>query len=211
MALLLGDTAPDFEIDTTDGPIRFHDWIGDDWTIFFSHPADFTPVCTTELGYTARLKDEFAKRGAKAIALSVDPVDDHKSWIGDIEETQGVTMNFPIIADVDRQVSDLYQMIHPNADPKVTVRAVYIIDPNKKIRATFTYPPSAGRNFDEVLRLLDSLQLTDQHKAATPVNWKDGEDVIVVPSVSDEDAYKLFPKGYKTIKPYLRVTPQPNK
>ena len=211
MALLLGDTAPDFEIDTTDGPIKFHDWIGDDWTIFFSHPADFTPVCTTELGYTARLKDEFAKRGAKAIALSVDPVDDHKSWIGDIEETQGVTMNFPIIADVDRQVSDLYQMIHPNADPKVTVRAVYIIDPNKKIRATFTYPPSAGRNFDEVLRLLDSLQLTDQHKVATPVNWKDGEDVIVVPSVSDEDADKLFPKGYKTIKPYLRVTPQPNK
>ena len=211
MALLLGDTAPDFEIDTTDGPIRFHDWIGDDWTIFFSHPADFTPVCTTELGYTAKLKDEFAKRGAKAIALSVDPVEDHTKWVGDIEETQGVTMNFPIIADVDRQVSDLYQMIHPNADPKVTVRAVYIIDPNKKIRATFTYPPSAGRNFDEVLRLLDSLQLTDQHKVATPVNWKDGEDVIVVPSVSDEDADKLFPKGYKTIKPYLRVTPQPNK
>jgi alkyl hydroperoxide reductase subunit AhpC len=211
MALLLGDIAPDFEIDTTDGPIKFHDWIGDDWVIFFSHPADFTPVCTTELGYTAKLKDEFAKRGAKAIALSVDPVDDHKRWIGDIEETQGVTMNFPIIADVDRQVSDLYQMIHPNADPKVTVRAVYIIDPNKKIRATFTYPPSAGRNFDEVLRLLDSLQLTDQHKVATPVNWKDGEDVIVVPSLSDEDADKLFPKGYKKIKPYLRVTPQPNK
>lgn len=211
MALLLGDIAPDFEIDTTDGPIKFHDWIGDDWVIFFSHPADFTPVCTTELGYTAKLKDEFAKRGAKAIALSVDPVDDHKKWIGDIEETQGVTMNFPIIADVDRQVSDLYQMIHPNADPKVTVRAVYIIDPNKKIRATFTYPPSAGRNFDEVLRLLDSLQLTDQHKVATPVNWKDGEDVIVVPALSDEDADKLFPKGYKKIKPYLRVTPQPNK
>jgi alkyl hydroperoxide reductase subunit AhpC len=211
MALLLGDIAPDFEIDTTDGPIKFHDWIGDDWVIFFSHPADFTPVCTTELGYTAKLKDEFAKRGAKAIALSVDPVDDHKKWIGDIEETQGVTMNFPIIADVNRQVSDLYQMIHPNADPKVTVRAVYIIDPNKKIRATFTYPPSAGRNFDEVLRLLDSLQLTDQHKVATPVNWKDGEDVIVVPSLSDEDADKLFPKGYKKIKPYLRVTPQPNK
>jgi alkyl hydroperoxide reductase subunit AhpC len=211
MALLLGDTAPDFEIDTTDGPIKFHDWIGDDWVIFFSHPADFTPVCTTELGYTAKLKDEFAKRGAKAIALSVDPVDDHKRWIGDIEETQGVTMNFPIIADVNRQVSDLYQMIHPNADPKVTVRAVYIIDPNKKIRATFTYPPSAGRNFDEVLRLLDSLQLTDQHKVATPVNWKSGEDCIIVPSLSDEDADKLFPKGYKKIKPYLRVTPQPNK
>ncbi len=211
MALLLGDLAPDFEIDTTDGPIKFHDWIGDDWVIFFSHPADFTPVCTTELGYTAKLKEEFAKRGAKAIALSVDPVDDHKRWIGDIEETQGVTMNFPIIADVDRQVSDLYQMIHPNADPKVTVRAVYIIDPNKKIRATFTYPPSAGRNFDEVLRLLDSLQLTDQHKVATPVNWKSGEDCIIVPSLSDEDADKLFPKGYKKIKPYLRVTPQPNK
>jgi len=211
MALLLGDLAPDFEIDTTDGPIKFHDWIGDDWVIFFSHPADFTPVCTTELGYTAKLKDEFAKRGAKAIALSVDPVDDHKKWIGDIEETQGVTMNFPIIADVNRQVSDLYQMIHPNADPKVTVRAVYIIDPNKKIRATFTYPPSAGRNFDEVLRLLDSLQLTDQHKVATPVNWKSGEDCIIVPSLSDEDADKLFPKGYKKIKPYLRVTPQPNK
>ena len=211
MALLLGDTAPDFEIDTTDGPIKFHDWIGDEWTIFFSHPADFTPVCTTELGYTAKLKDEFAKRGAKAIALSVDPVEDHKSWIGDIEETQGVTMNFPIIADVNREVSNLYQMIHPNADPKVTVRAVYIIDPNKKIRATFTYPPSAGRNFDEVLRLLDSLQLTDQHKVATPVNWKSGEDCIIVPAVSDEDADKLFPKGYKKIKPYLRVTPQPNK
>ena len=211
MALLLGDTAPDFEIDTTDGPIKFHDWIGDEWTIFFSHPADFTPVCTTELGYTAKLKDEFAKRGAKAIALSVDPVEDHKSWIGDIEETQGVTMNFPIIADVNREVSNLYQMIHPNADPKVTVRAVYIIDPNKKIRATFTYPPSAGRNFDEVLRLLDSLQLTDQHKVATPVNWKSGEDCIIVPAVSDEDADKLFPKGYKKIKPYLRVTPQPSK
>ncbi|MCR9130110.1 MAG: peroxiredoxin [Alphaproteobacteria bacterium] len=211
MALLLGDIAPDFEIDTTDGPIKFHDWIGDDWVIFFSHPADFTPVCTTELGYTAKLKDEFATRGAKAIALSVDPVEDHRKWIGDIEETQGVTMNFPIIADVNRQVSDLYQMIHPNADPKVTVRAVYIIDPNKKIRATFTYPPSAGRNFDEVLRLLDSLQLTDQHKVATPVNWKSGEDCIIVPSLSDEDADKLFPKGYKKIKPYLRVTPQPNK
>jgi len=211
MALLLGDTAPDFEIDTTDGPIKFHDWIGEDWVIFFSHPADFTPVCTTELGYTAKLKDEFAKRGAKAIALSVDPVDDHKKWIGDIEETQGVTMNFPIIADVNRQVSDLYQMIHPNADPKVTVRAVYVIDPNKKIRATFTYPPSAGRNFDEVLRLLDSLQLTDQHKVATPVNWKSGEDCIIVPSLSDEDADTLFPKGYKKIKPYLRVTPQPDK
>ncbi|MFP4518749.1 MAG: peroxiredoxin [Oceanicaulis sp.] len=211
MALLLGDLAPDFEAESTEGKIKFHDWIGDDWVIFFSHPADFTPVCTTELGYTAKLKDEFEKRGAKALALSVDPVDDHKKWIDDIEETQNVKMNFPIIADEGRAVSALYYMIHPNADPKVTVRAVYIIDPNKKIRATFTYPPSAGRNFNEVLRLLDSLQLTDGYKVATPVNWEDGEDVIVVPSLSDEDADKLFPKGYNKIKPYLRMTPQPNK
>ncbi|MCP2669341.1 peroxiredoxin [Maricaulaceae bacterium EIL42A08] len=211
MSLLLGDVAPDFEVETTDGPIKFHDWIGDNWVIFFSHPADFTPVCTTELGYTAKLKDEFAKRGAKAIALSVDPIEDHKAWVGDIEDTQGVKMNFPIIADVDRKVAELYTMIHPNADPKLTVRSVYVIDPNKKIRATFTYPPSAGRNFNEILRLLDSLQLTDGYKVATPVNWEDGDDVIVVPSVSDEDADKLFPKGYKKIKPYLRTTPQPNK
>lgn len=211
MSLLLGDTAPDFEAETTEGKIRFHDWIGDDWVIFFSHPADFTPVCTTELGFTAKLKDEFAKRGAKAIALSVDPVDQHKAWIKDIEETQGTAMNFPIIADTDKSVSEKYSMIHPKADPKVTVRAVYVIDPNKKIRATFTYPPSAGRNFNEVLRLIDSLQLTDGYKVATPVNWQDGEDVIVVPSVSDEDADKLFPKGYTKVKPYLRTTPQPNK
>jgi len=211
MGLLLGDIAPNFDVDTSEGPITFHDWIGDDWVIFFSHPADFTPVCTTELGFTAKLKDEFAKRGAKAIALSVDSVEDHKAWIGDIEETQGVAMNFPIIADVDRKVSELYSMIHPNADPKVTVRSVYLIDPNKKIRATFTYPPSAGRNFNEVLRLLDSLQLTDKFKVATPVNWEDGQDVIVVPAISDEEADTLFPKGYKKIKPYLRVTPQPNK
>lgn len=211
MSLLLGDIAPDFDAETQEGPIRFHDWIGDSWVIFFSHPADFTPVCTTELGFTAKLKDEFAKRNAKAIALSVDSVEDHKSWIGDIEETQGVKMNFPIIADTDRKVSALYQMIHPKADPKLTVRAVYVIDPNKKICATFTYPPSAGRNFNEVLRLLDSLQLTDGYKVATPVNWTDGEDVIVVPSLSDADAEKLFPKGYTKIKPYLRTTPQPNK
>ncbi|AZU04809.1 antioxidant protein LsfA [Glycocaulis alkaliphilus] len=211
MSLLLGDTAPDFTADTTEGPIRFHDWIGDKWVVFFSHPADFTPVCTTELGFTAKLKDEFAKRNAKAIALSVDPLDQHKAWIKDIEETQGTAMNFPIIADVNKEVSTLYTMIHPKADPKVTVRAVYVIDPNKKIRATFTYPPSAGRNFTEVLRLIDSLQLTDGYKVATPVNWTDGDDVIVVPSVSDADADKLFPKGYKKIKPYLRVTPQPNK
>lgn len=211
MSLLLGDIAPNFDAQTQDGPIRFHDWIGDKWVIFFSHPADFTPVCTTELGFTAKLKDEFAKRNAKAIALSVDSVEDHKAWIRDIEETQGVKMNFPIIADTDRKVAELYQMIHPKADPKLTVRAVYVIDPNKKIRATFTYPPSAGRNFNEVLRLLDSLQLTDGYKVATPVNWTDGEDVIVVPSLSDADADKLFPKGYTKIKPYLRTTPQPNK
>lgn len=211
MSLLLGDIAPDFNADTTEGPIRFHEWIGDKWVVFFSHPADFTPVCTTELGFTAKLKDEFAKRNAKAIALSVDPLDDHKAWIKDIEETQGCAINFPIIADVSKEVSTLYTMIHPKADPKLTVRAVYVIDPNKKIRATFTYPPSAGRNFNEVLRLIDSLQLTDGYKVATPVNWTDGEDVIVVPSVSDADAEKLFPKGYTKIKPYLRVTPQPNK
>ncbi|KPP81752.1 MAG: Alkyl hydroperoxide reductase subunit C-like protein [Oceanicaulis sp. HLUCCA04] len=211
MSLLLGDTAPDFTADTTQGPIRFHDWIGDNWVVFFSHPADFTPVCTTELGFTAKLKDEFAKRNAKAIALSVDPLDQHQAWIKDIEETQGTAMNFPIIADVNKEVSTLYTMIHPKADPKLTVRAVYVIDPNKKIRATFTYPPSAGRNFNEVLRLIDSLQLTDGYKVATPVNWTDGEDVIVVPSVSDADADALFPKGYTKIKPYLRITPQPNK
>ncbi|WP_440959035.1 peroxiredoxin [Oceanicaulis sp. LC35] len=211
MGLLLGDIAPNFEAETTEGKIKFHDWIGDDWVVFFSHPADYTPVCTTELGYTAKLKDEFAKRGVKAIALSVDPIADHHGWVKDIEETQGVKMNFPIIADTDRSVSELYTMIHPNADPKVTVRAVYIIDPNKKIRATFTYPPSAGRNFNEILRLIDSLQLTDGYKVATPVNWEDGQDVIVVPSLSDADADKLFPKGYNKIKPYLRTTPQPNK
>ena len=211
MGLLLGDIAPNFEAETTEGKIKFHDWIGDDWVVFFSHPADYTPVCTTELGFTAKLKDEFAKRGAKAIALSVDPIEDHHGWVKDIEETQGVKMNFPIIADTDRSVSELYTMIHPNADPKVTVRAVYIIDPNKKIRATFTYPPSAGRNFNEILRLIDSLQLTDGYKVATPVNWEDGQDVIVVPSISDEEADKLFPKGYNKIKPYLRTTPQPNK
>jgi len=211
MGLLLGDIAPDFEAETTQGPIRFHDWIGDNWVIFFSHPADYTPVCTTELGFTAKLKDEFAKRNAKAIALSVDPIEDHHDWIRDIEETQGVCMNFPIIADTDRTVSELYTMIHPNADPKITVRAVYVVDPNKKIRATFTYPPSAGRNFVEILRLLDSLQLTDGHKVATPVNWEDGQDVIVAPALSDEDAEKLFPKGFTKIRPYLRTTPQPNK
>lgn len=212
MSLLLGDIAPDFQADTTQGPVKFHDWIGDNWVVFFSHPADFTPVCTTELGYTAKLKDQLAARNAKAIVVSVDSVEDHKAWISDIEETQNAKVDFPIIADPEKKVAQLYSMIHPNADPKVTVRAVYIIDPNKKIRATFTYPPSAGRNFDEVLRLLDSLQLTDNHKVATPVNWKDGEDVIIVPNLTDPDEIaRLFPKGHTAVKPYLRVTPQPNK
>ncbi len=211
MSLQIGDTAPDFEAETTDGPIRFHDWIGDHWVVLFSHPKDYTPVCTTELGATAKLKDEFAARNVKAIAVSVDPLSDHKGWIGDIEETQDCAVNFPLIADPDLNVANLYGMIHPNADAKVTVRTVFIIDPNKKIRAFFAYPPSAGRNFNEVLRLIDSLQLTDQYKVATPANWQAGEDVIIVPSVSDEDAAKLFPKGYKAVKPYLRVTPQPGK
>lgn len=211
MSLLLGDTAPDFEAETTEGKINFHDWIGDDWVIFFSHPADFTPVCTTELGYTAKLKDQFAERGAKAIAISGDSLEDHQEWVKDIDETQSTTVQFPIIADPEKKVATLYNMIHPKANANVTVRAVYVIDPNKKIRASIVYPPSAGRNFDEILRLIDSLQLTDNHKVATPVNWRQGEDVIIVPSVSDEDADKLFPKGYKTIKPYLRTTPQPNK
>ena len=212
MSLLLGDTAPDFEADTTQGPIRFHDWAGDDWVVFFSHPADFTPVCTTELGYTAKLKDPLAARGAKAIVVSVDSVEDHKAWIADIEETQGCEVGFPIIADTDKTVATLYNMIHPNADPKVTVRAVYVIDPNKKIRASIIYPPSAGRNFDEILRLIDSLQLTDGYKVATPVNWQPGEDVIIVPSLTDpEEIKRLFPKGHTEIRPYLRVTPQPDK
>ncbi len=212
MTLLLGDVAPDFEADTTEGRIRFHEWAGRDWVIFFSHPADFTPVCTTELGYTAKLKDQFAQRGAKALVISVDSLESHQRWIGDIEETQGARVNFPIIADADRKIATLYNMIHPNADAKLTVRAVYVIDPNRKIRASIVYPPSAGRNFDEVLRLLDSLQLTDGFKVATPVNWRDGEDVIIVPSLQDpEEIARLFPKGYTTIKPYLRVTPQPDK
>lgn len=210
MSLLLGDVAPDFEADTTQGRIRFHDWMGDGWTVFFSHPADFTPVCTTELGYTAKLKGELAKRGAKAIVVSVDSVEDHKAWIADIEDTQSAEVDFPIIADTDKKVATLYNMIHPNSDPKVTVRAVYVIDPNKKIRASIIYPPSAGRNFDEILRLLDSLQLTDTYKVATPVNWRQGEDVIIVPSLTDADEIaRLFPKGYKEIRPYLRLTPLP--
>jgi len=205
MALQLGDTAPDFEAETTGGKIRFHDWLGSSWGVLFSHPKDYTPVCTTELGYTAKLKPEFDKRGVKVIGLSVDPLGAHEGWSKDIEETQGHRVNFPMIADADRKVSNLYGMIHPNASDTFTVRSVFVIDPNKKVRLTITYPASTGRNFDEVLRVIDSLQLTDQHKVATPVNWKQGEDVIIVPSVKDEDAQKLFPQGWKTLKPYLRV------
>jgi len=211
MSLLLGDTAPNFEADTTEGRIRFHDWIGDDWVVFFSHPADFTPVCTTELGYTAKLKDKLAARGAKALVISVDSVERHKKWIEDIEETQNAEVNFPIIGDPDKKVAMLYNMIHPNADAKVTVRAVYVIDNKKIIRASMISPSSAGRCFDEMLRLIASMQLTDSHKVATPVNWQDGDDVIIVPSVTNEEADALFPKGYKEIRPYLRTTAQPNK
>ncbi len=209
MALRLGDTAPDFKADSTDGPISFHDWIGSDWTVLFSHPKDFTPVCTTELGEVARLKPEFAKRGVKVIGLSVDPADSHKKWASDIEETQGHALNFPLIADADRKVSDLYDMIHPNANDTLTVRSVFVIDANKKVRLILTYPASTGRNFSEILRAIDSLQLTDKHKVATPVNWQHGDDVIIVPALSDDDAKKRFPDGWKTLKPYLRVVPQP--
>lgn len=212
MSLRLGTTAPDFQADTTEGPIRFHEWAGDDWVIFFSHPADFTPVCTTELGLAAKLKDQIAKRGAKALAISVDPLDSHHEWIKDIEDTQDVRMNFPIVADPDQTVANLYNMIHPEADAKVTVRSVFFIDPNKKVRATITYPPATGRNFDEVLRVLDGLQLTDSHQVATPANWKDGDDVVIVPSITDpEEIAQKFPKGHTELRPYLRMTPQPDK
>lgn len=210
--LRLGDTAPDFTQDSTEGPIHFHAWAADAWVVLFSHPADFTPVCTTELGRTAALHGEFARRGVKALALSVDPVESHQAWVGDIEETQGTAVNFPILADADRQVALLYDMIHPNALANATVRSVFIIDPKKVIRATFTYPASTGRNFDEVLRVIDSLQLTDNHKVATPVNWQDGDDVIIVPSLQDPaEIAQRFPKGFRALKPYLRLTPQPNK
>ena len=209
MAIQLGQVAPDFVQESTQGPIHFHDWLGNSWGVLFSHPKDFTPVCTTELGETARLKPEFDKRNVKIIGLSVDPTGSHEQWSRDIEETQGQRVNFPIIADHDKKVANLYGMIHPEADPAVTVRVVYVIDPNKKVRLSITYPPSAGRNFQEILRVIDSLQLTDKHKVATPVNWQPGEDVIIVPSVSDEQAKELFPGGWKTLKPYLRVTKQP--
>ncbi|MBX3027889.1 peroxiredoxin [bacterium] len=209
MAIRLGDVAPDFTAQTTQGPIAFHQWIGDDWAVLFSHPKDFTPVCTTELGEAARLKPEFDRRHVKIIGLSVDPADSHARWANDIAETQGQALNFPVIADADRKVSDLYDMIHPNANDTLTVRSVFIIDPKKKVRLILTYPASTGRNFDELLRVIDSLQLTDKHSVATPVNWKHGQDVIIVPSLSDADAKAKFPGGWKTLKPYLRVVPQP--
>ncbi|MCC7426716.1 MAG: peroxiredoxin [Alphaproteobacteria bacterium] len=205
MSLQLGQTAPDFEQDTTQGRIRFHEWIGGSWCVLFSHPKDFTPVCTTELGEAARLLPEFQKRNVKVIGLSVDPVTSHAGWEKDIEETQGQRVTFPMIADADRKVSNLYGMIHPDADPAVTVRTVYVLDPNKKVRLMITYPPSTGRNFVEVLRVIDSLQLTDSQKVATPVNWQPGQPAIIVPSLSDEEAKKRFPQGWKTLKPYLRI------
>lgn len=210
MSLRLGDIAPDFEADTTDGRLRFHDWLGDSWGVLFSHPRNYTPVCTTELGYTAKLKPEFDKRNVKAIGLSVDTLADHQGWSYDIEQTQGTALNFPLIADADKKVATLYGMIHPNASETFTVRSVFVIDPQKKIRLTITYPASTGRNFDEILRVIDSLQLTDRYKVATPVNWQRGEDVIIVPSVSDADARTLFPDGWKALKPYLRIVPQPH-
>ncbi|MDC3954352.1 peroxiredoxin [Polyangium jinanense] len=212
MSLQLGSIAPDFEQESTEGTLRFHAWAGSSWVILFSHPKDFTPVCTTELGTVAKLEGEFDKRGVKAIALSVDDVDSHRRWISDIEETQNTKLNYPILADVDRKVSHLYGMIHPQANDTLTVRSVFVIDPNKKVRATITYPASTGRNFDEILRLIDSLQLTDNHSVATPANWKDGDEVVIVPSLQDPDVIaKKFPKGYNAVRPYLRLTPQPNK
>ena len=211
MSIRLGDIAPDFEQDSSEGRIRFHDWLGDSWGVLFSHPADFTPVCTTELGFTAKLKDDFAQRGVKVIALSVDPVDSHLKWIDDINETQNTRVNFPIIADADRKVSGLYDLIHPNANDTLTVRSLFIIDPNKKVRLIITYPASTGRNFHEILRVIDSLQLTDHYQVATPVNWQDGQDCVVVPSIPTEEARAKFSKGITEIRPYLRMTPQPNK
>lgn len=210
MSLRLGDIAPNFTADTTQGTIDFHQWIGDSWALLFSHPADFTPVCTTELGKTALLNGEFAKRNVKTIAVSVDDLDSHNKWIPDIEEVNSVKMNFPIIADPDKKVATLYDMIHPNASEKATVRSVFIIGPDKKIKLTFTYPASTGRNFTELLRVIDSLQLTANYQVATPADWTYGEDVIITPAVSNEDAVAKFPKGFQAIKPYLRKTPQPN-
>jgi alkyl hydroperoxide reductase subunit AhpC len=209
MAIRLGDIAPDFTADTTQGTISFHEWLGDSWGVLFSHPKDFTPVCTTELGYVARIKPEFDKRNVKVIGLSVDPVDSHVEWEKDIEETQGTAVNFPMIGDADRKVSDLYDMIHPNANDTLTVRSVYVIGPDKKVKLTITYPASTGRNFEEILRVIDSLQLTSKYSVATPANWTNGEDVIIGASVTDEEAKEKFPQGWTTVKPYLRVLPQP--
>lgn len=211
MSIRLGDEAPNFTAQTTEGEINFHEYLGDSWGVLFSHPKDYTPVCTTELGAAARLKPEFDKRNVKIIGLSVDPLDSHAGWAKDIEETQGAAVNFPMIADHDKKVADLYDMIHPNASDTFTVRSVFIVGADKKIKLTLTYPASTGRNFDEILRVIDSLQLTANHSVATPANWRDGDDCIIVPAVSDEDAREKFPKGWKTVKPYLRVTPQPNK
>lgn len=209
-ALRLGDEAPNFIAQTTEGEIDFHNWLGEDWGILFSHPADYTPVCTTELGTVSKYTNEFSKRNVKVAALSVDGLESHHGWIKDINETQNTTVNFPIIADEDRKVSELYDMIHPNADSQLTVRSVFVIAPDKKIKLTITYPASTGRNFDELLRVIDSLQLTAYHKVATPANWNPGEDCVIVPSVANEEIAELFPKGHKEIKPYLRMTPQPN-
>ena len=211
MAIQLGDIAPDFTAETTEGKINFHEWVGDKWCVLMSHPKDFTPVCTTELGFVAKTKAEFEKRNCKVIAVSVDDVKSHKGWIGDIEETQRTTMNFPIIGDPERKVASLYGMIHPNASDTLTVRSVFFLDPRKKVRAMITYPASTGRDFNEVLRVLDSLQLTDQYQVATPANWRQGDECVIVPSLTDPDEIKKkFPKGYRALKPYLRLTPQPN-
>jgi len=211
MALRLGDEAPDFTAETTQGTVRFHEWLGSSWGILFSHPKDFTPVCTTELGYVARIKPEFDHRNVKVIGLSVDPVASHLTWEQDIAETQGTAVNFPMIGDPDRTVANLYDMIHPNANDTLTVRSVFVIGPDKKIKLIITYPASTGRNFDEILRVIDSLQLTAGYKVATPVNWRDGDDVIIGAAVSDDEATRLFPQGWTTVKPYLRVLKQPNK
>jgi len=211
MAVQLGDAAPDFTAETTEGKLNFYDFLGDSWGVLFSHPKDFTPVCTTELGMVAKLKDEFDKRNTKVIAISVDPLDSHEQWVGDIEETQGTAVNFPLIADPDKTVADKYGMIPPSASDTATVRSVFVIGPDKKVKLTITYPASTGRNFQEILRVIDSLQLTANHSVATPVDWKDGEDVVILPAISDEDAKGKFPKGWDAQKPYLRITPQPNK
>lgn len=208
--LRLGDIAPDFNAQTTEGPISFHKWLGNGWGVLFSHPADFTPVCTTELGTTAKLKSEFEKRNTKVVALSVDPLDSHNRWVKDINETQSCNVNFPIIADEDRKVAELYDMIHPNANEKLTVRSVFVIGPDKKIKLMITYPASTGRNFNELLRVIDSLQLTADYSVATPANWEHGQEVVIAPAITDEEADKKFPKGYKRVKSYLRMTPQPN-